>query len=319
MDSAFAVGLLTCVFLGALMLLVPHFSPRRYFFGITVPPDFRNTEPARRAMREYHGWVGAAICAAIALLRWPSIAPFFAPLLIVATACIEFLRMRARIRPYAAPSAPPDPHIDGGHLPGWMALAAVPYAVLLLVAAYLRAHWDEIPARFPVHWGANGEPNGWSEKTVRGVYGPLMFGAGISLLMLMLALGTWYGSRPSRMRKPMLAILISATYVLTYAFTMVSLLPLIHVGPLALMVPILAYVVVVIAWSFKLNAENEGEPTPDARWIGGAIYYNPGDPAIFVQKRFGVGYTINFGNHRSWLYLGLFLAGLFGLIFLLPR
>ena len=319
MNIAIAVALLTCVFLGAVLLLVPHFSPRRYFFGITVPPDFRTTEPAHRALRAYHVTVASATLIAVAS-QWllPSGMPF-APALIVVAAAVAFLRERARIRPYAAPSAPPHPHLDGGHLPRWLALAALPYAVLLAVAAYLRAHWDEIPARFPVHWGVNGEPNGWSEKTVRGVYGPLVFGAGLCFLMLMLALGTWYGSRPSRMRKPMLAILISATYVMTYAFTMVSLLPLYRVGPAALMVPILAYVIAVVAWSFRLNAENEGEETPDECWTGGGIYYNPSDPAIFVQKRIGVGYTINFGNHRSWLYLGLFAAGIIGLIFLLPR
>jgi uncharacterized membrane protein len=319
MDGALVVGLLTCVFLGALMLVAPHLSPRRHFFGVTVPPDFRNTEEAHRAWRAYHVAVAWVTVFAVGVQWTPYTWKAFAPLLIVTAACVAFLQQRARVRKYAVPSGPPDPHIDGGHLPGWIALAAVPYAVMLNVAVYLKGHWDEIPERFPVHWGANGQPNGWSEKTDRGVYGPLLFGAGLSLLLLMLALGTWYGSRPSRMRKPMLAILISATYVLTYAFTLVSLLPLFHFGPLVLIVPILVYVAAVIAWSFKLNAENEGEATPDESWIGGAVYYNPGDPAIFVQKRIGVGYTINFGNYRSWLYLGLFVAGLIGLLFLLRR
>jgi uncharacterized membrane protein len=315
MDGPFVIGALTCIFLGAVMLLVPHFSPKRYFFGVTVKPDFRNTDAAHRAWREYHAAVVAATFAGFALSGISSVAPF-AP---VVAAVIAFLREHARVKQYAAPSGPPQPHLDGGHLPRWIALAAVPYAALLATAAYLRARWDEIPARFPVHWGMHGEPNGWSEKTVRGVYGPLLFGAGLCFLMLMLELGTWYGSRPSRMRKPMLAILISATYIMTYAFTMVALLPLYRVGPAALMVPIFAYVIAVVAWSFKLNAENEGEDTPDECWTGAGIYYNPKDPAIFVQKRIGVGYTINFGNHRSWLYLGLFAAGIIGLIFLLPR
>lgn len=34
------------------------------------------------------------------------------------------------------------------------------------------------------------------------------------------------------------------------------------------------------------------------------IYYNPDDPAVLVEKRFGIGYTLNFGNGRSWLVLG---------------
>jgi uncharacterized membrane protein len=317
MDIASAIGLLTCLFLGAVMLLVPHFQPRRYFFAITVAPDFRNSEPARRAMGQYHAAVAAATFAAF-LLAFSPAGPF-APVLVLVAALAAFFYERSRIRPYAAPSGPPSPHVDSGHLPRWTAIAAIPYAVFVLIATYLRAHWDEIPARFPIHWGLHGEPNGWAVKSVRGVYGPLLFGAGLCLLMLLLGLGTFFGSRPSRMRRPMLGILISATFVMAYAFSMVALLPLVRVGPLALMLPVLAYVAAVIAWSFHLNAGNEGEDTPDACWTGGAIYYNPADPAIFVQKRFGVGYTINFGNHRSWLYLGLFAAGIVALLLLLPR
>ena len=316
MDGAIVVALLTCVFLGAVMLLIPHFSPRRYFFGITVPPGFRNTEPARKAMREYHGAVALVTLIEI-LCQWLLFqSPVVAPLLIVACAGVAFLRERSHIRPYAAPSAMTELPVDGGHLPRWVALATVPFAAMLAVAAYLRAHWDQIPARFPVHWGVNGEPNGWSEKTVRGVYAPVMIGAGVSLFLLLIALGTFYGSRPSRMRRPILAILVSATWVIGYAFTAVSLLPLVRFGPLLLMGPILIYVVVVVAWSFKLNADNPGEETPDDRWTGGAIYYNPSDPAIFVQKRFGVGYTLNFGNRMTWLFLGLFIAVILVLVLL---
>jgi hypothetical protein len=45
--------------------------------------------------------------------------------------------------------------------------------------------------------------------------------------------------------------------------------------------------------------------TPDECWKLGQIYYNPNDPALLVEKRFGVGYTINFGNRASWLLIGL--------------
>lgn len=34
----------------------------------------------------------------------------------------------------------------------------------------------------------------------------------------------------------------------------------------------------------------------DSNWILGLFYYNRNDPSIFVEKRFGMGYTINFGN-----------------------
>ena len=45
----------------------------------------------------------------------------------------------------------------------------------------------------------------------------------------------------------------------------------------------------------------------------------PKDPAIFVQKRIGFGYTINMGNRLAWMLMGGFVAALLGLIFTLPR
>lgn len=42
-------------------------------------------------------------------------------------------------------------------------------------------------------------------------------------------------------------------------------------------------------------------------WYGGGlIYYNPDDPALFVEKLVGFGYTLNLANKRVYLYLGYF-------------
>ncbi|MCM3690763.1 DUF5808 domain-containing protein [Neobacillus niacini] len=34
----------------------------------------------------------------------------------------------------------------------------------------------------------------------------------------------------------------------------------------------------------------------DSYWKGGLFYFNRNDPSIFVEKRFGVGWTLNFAN-----------------------
>jgi len=49
------------------------------------------------------------------------------------------------------------------------------------------------------------------------------------------------------------------------------------------------------------------EPPPDDGWKG-IFYFNPDDPALFVPKRFGIGYTLNFGNSWSWVVLALIVA-----------
>jgi uncharacterized membrane protein len=42
----------------------------------------------------------------------------------------------------------------------------------------------------------------------------------------------------------------------------------------------------------------------DRYWKLGQFYVNPADPALFVEKRFGVGYTVNLARPAAWLLLG---------------
>jgi len=50
--------------------------------------------------------------------------------------------------------------------------------------------------------------------------------------------------------------------------------------------------------------EVHGDATPDHAWkLGGLVYYNPRDPAIWVEARVGLGYTLNMGNKRALLLI----------------
>jgi uncharacterized membrane protein len=53
-----------------------------------------------------------------------------------------------------------------------------------------------------------------------------------------------------------------------------------------------------------------GEPgdNENSNWKLGLFYYNPGDKRIFVPKRYGIGWTLNFGNIISFVIMGLFLG-----------
>ena len=49
----------------------------------------------------------------------------------------------------------------------------------------------------------------------------------------------------------------------------------------------------------------------DQYWYGGILYNNPDDPALFVEKRYGLGWTLNFGHPQAKLFLiGLFVGTL---------
>ncbi len=72
---------------------------------------------------------------------------------------------------------------------------------------------------------------------------------------------------------------------------------------------ILGPVLLLGAVSFLLVVFGKGNPTPPEKGWKGIFYSNPEDPAVFVPKRFGIGYTLNFGNPWSWVVLVLIFRG----------
>ena len=48
----------------------------------------------------------------------------------------------------------------------------------------------------------------------------------------------------------------------------------------------------------------------DRYWYGGFFYSNPDDPALFVEKRYGLGWTLNFGHPQAKLVLIGLLVGI---------
>jgi uncharacterized membrane protein len=75
---------------------------------------------------------------------------------------------------------------------------------------------------------------------------------------------------------------------------------------LILLIPIVLLVLLsLIPLLSRPSARSDG-----GRWRG-IFYVNPDDPALFVPKRFGIGYTLNFGNRLSWFVLALILILVF--------
>jgi uncharacterized membrane protein len=72
---------------------------------------------------------------------------------------------------------------------------------------------------------------------------------------------------------------------------------------------VLAGVIVLVAVSVSVLALRapRRQPTSDRFWRGWIFYVNPDDPALFVPKRFGIGYTINFAHPWSSVALAVIL------------
>ena len=313
MNQQMLISLGTVVILATFGIMAPYLTPRRYYFGLTVAPGFRESDTGRAIRRVYNVAIAiAAISAAALMISLPETAPVTMLLLPVA-ACIAFFYARSRVQSYSSPAVPVrEAEISRRpeRLPLWTLLALPPFAIPAIVAAYLNARWDQIPARFPVHWGLDGRPNRWVERTRHGVYGPLWFSAAILAMLIVIGLAGYYGSRRSAMRVAMLKIMISVMYLMGFVFALVGLLPLHHFSLVVFMLPMLLFVGVILVYSYRLSSDPDmtADETPDSAWRLSSIYYNRADPALFVQKRIGLGYTLNFGNPMSWLIIGMMLA-----------
>jgi uncharacterized membrane protein len=203
---------------------------------------------------------------------------------------------------------------DDERLPKWFLLALPPFALPAAAALYLRARWAEIPARIPVHWGFNG-PDRWADKTVQSVYGTLILAEGVMLLILLASLGMFFGSRRGPQRAQILQLIVAAIYLIALVFSMIGVQPVFQFAPWWVMVPVALFLILVIPWTYRLARNLPGEATPDECWYWGQVYVNRQDPAIFVQRRVGFGYTFNLGSPWAWTILGVFLVLTIALVF----
>jgi uncharacterized membrane protein len=235
-------------------------------------------------------------------------------------------------------------------LPGGWLLQLPPFAVLAGTAIWLHLHWAEIPPLFPIHWGADGQPNNWAPRSFAGVYGPLLIGAVLCALMGFMAfamlrwsrlirVGGVAGEGERRFRVLIVSIIVAIEYLLAMVFMWTGLLPLSHkqTGPPGLgpvLVFTLAFTVVVgglMVWvgqggsrlARSAGAESGtvapvGDRTPDKYWKLGLIYINRNDPALFVEKRFGIGYTLNLGHPGTWVFLAVLVAVFVAIILIVP-
>lgn len=205
-------------------------------------------------------------------------------------------------------------------------------AVVWLTAVIVVARsWEHIPHTVVTHWGKGCEPDGWSAKTIGSVFGISLIGLGMWLFMLVLG-AIFTRSTPTQTRlgkedetvSRLRATAITATstgftgiFAITImTFSMIQIagfyLGLGHLVPSAIIGGLIAslagsWVLVVylvqvhnrIEEAMHKSGVQSGSRSSDdgANYKWGIIYYNPNDPSVLVEKRFGVG--VNF-NYTTW-------------------
>ena len=351
--SAFFISIM--ILTGLLFYILPRLTRPTIYFAVTVPPDFRDSDAGRATLATYRGHIIIHTLVAIVLvlvaLNFKMVSVLILGILWQEVGAVAaFLRARKQVMPRgvtsnAMPEA--DSAVAPMPLPGGWLMQAGPFLLLAATGFWLRSNWDQIPERFPVHWGFDGRPNGWATRSVAGVYGPLVMGfavcAGLFLLNYGIAamtrrirLSAGPGEMEHRFRHLMLCILVALEYFIALLFSWIGLFAL-RAGksmpsPALLLTVSVGFFVLILfilvrigQGGSRLAAAGGGEPVPigdgtlDRHWKAGLFYVNRDDPAVFVEKRFGIGYTMNFARPLSWIILILLVGIPLALVFVLAR
>jgi uncharacterized membrane protein len=316
----------------ALVALSSHLAPqvtrRDIFFGVTVAPGFRDGPEARSVARRYRAEIWLLAAAAAGLVASSNAPLLSAPMLLaqVFGASVAFAKAHRALRPHAAiPATVREAEIAARpSLPGGLVGQLGPFVILLAAAAYVGLHWDEVPARFPTHWNLAGQPDGWTHKSVAGVYrGPLV-GLILCAITCAISYAVLHGTRlprvtgedgrqNRRVRQANLLAMLASEYLVAFLLAWTSVVSMFAAAagrprlPLALRIAPFALLIVgtLVVGLIRRGSNPDGPPigdsTSDSAWIWGKFYYNRADPALLVEKRMGLGYTLNLGNRLSWL------------------
>ena len=226
----------------------------------------------------------------------------------------------------------------------------VPIIITMGLIAYTAMQYANLPDLIPTHWGINGQPDAFSEKSP--------FSAIALPLILLVMQGMMLGineltkksgikisaTNKKRSRAQQLSFRKYTSWFLFMTVLLVTILlaflqlQTIHndigTSALSLTMPI-GFVVVIfimtIIYAFKVgqsgsrldfdivDEEVEGITSydDDQYWKAGIFYFNKNDPSIFVEKRFGVGWTLNFGHPIGYLVLFLPIIIILVIAFLL--
>ncbi len=325
--------------------LAPYLTRREIFFGVTVPRTFREGPLARKVSRRYavEIWL-LAIAAGAFVMTAPM--PFVSGGMLVGQtigASVAFAKAWSAVRPHAAvPTTIREAAIgprDG--LPGGIVGQLGPFLILFAAAAYVALNWESVPARFPTHWNLAGKADGWTAKSIPGVFQELAIGFVSCSMMLFTsyAVLNWTrlprvtghdGQQYRRVRRINLLAQLAWAYLFAILLAWTTAVAMFAENARELRLPLVirsapfALLIVgsILIRAMRRTAVLEGPPvgdtTPDSSWILGRLYFNRADPTLFVERRMGLGYTLNLGNPWSWMVIMVFVTSIAVPLLLVP-
>ncbi|NBD27593.1 DUF5808 domain-containing protein [Paenibacillus glycinis] len=224
-------------------------------------------------------------------------------------------------------------HLRGAMSLHWYWLQALIVAGSAAAAALL---WADIPSMLTTHYNIRFEPDGFGAKSWSTVY--LLNIVQACLLVTMLGTNAVIaqasanaasqadkGSGAAKQRAFRYVnsvFLYGLSLLLTLFFSYIQAtmlygwpakaLPAATIAVAALIVGGIVGLVVTVR---RLGLQGQNAGADEEHWLaGGGVYYNPGDPAVFVPKKHGIGWTINFGRPTGWVVIATLILIPFAIV-----
>jgi uncharacterized membrane protein len=318
-----------------LFWFMPRLTRHDLYFAVTVTPGFRDEPEGKSILRRYRFeliiFSGIAFIAFAAGVGWFGAGFVSAGLFIqVSASFCAFYLARQRVLPHAAPPTmirEAELHSENRVIPGGWIGASGPFILLAACTGYLWVHRAQIDS------GASGHPNGsvihyltvYLLSTATHLAALTLVLYGLSHWVRPLYAGGPEHARELRFRRTVSAIVLGAQYYVTLQASWIMLVR--RHGSLmsGVLIPFaFVFVLLVIVVLARLGQggsrlpakEHESSPasslpigdrTPDRYWKLGIFYFNRDDSAVFIEKRFGLGYGLNFARPAAWIILLLIL------------
>lgn len=209
---------------------------------------------------------------------------------------------------------------------GWF---AIPLGLSLVTLMLTYVFYDQVPSEIAMHYNLEGHVNRWAKKSYRSVLSfPILQ---LYITALFLFINTMIArskqqidaanpeksaqqNQTFRRRWSGFNFITGTAMVLMFSFTQLSYF--ISINPTIQMIVstvVVGFIIVgAIVLSFTTGQGGSRVRTAkskkgttinrddDRYWKLGQFYFNPNDPAIWVEKRFGVGWTVNFAHPAGW-------------------
>lgn len=229
----------------------------------------------------------------------------------------------------------------------WFFIIPVIMIVINIILGY--KYYSSLPNRVPIHWDFSGNITGYSHKSIFLIWDMPLVQTFITFIFFIVYKGIGWSKQQissfnpkSSVEKNKIFRRVWSIYMTVFCILINCMLTMgtlqrynvFHISSKLYTIVSIAFLVLVfcsiIIISIKLgqggvnvklpgkeekNEFSSRDNDDDSYWKFGMIYYNRNDPSIFVEKRFGIGWTVNAGSLVGMaIYIGIIVLIIISLI-----